>query len=495
MIKPTFEEFRELAKQGNVIPIYREILADTETPVSAYLKIMREDDFSFLLESVEGGENIARYSFLGVEPFLIFRSKGDQITIEDRTTGRVEQITGNPIAELRRLNQRFKAVHPKELPRFAGGAVGYVAYDAIRLVEHLPDNTTDDLGLEEIFFCFFDTILVFDRLRHRMILISNLHLDSDTSISKEKYQEAVGRIEAMERLLLRPIDPRLSRGRGKLDLASNFQRERFERSVEKCKEYISAGDIFQVVLSQRFETKVSVDSLDIYRMLRIVNPSPYMFHIRLGDSSIVGASPEMLVKVEDGIVETRPIAGTRPRGATEEEDVALERELLSDEKERAEHVMLLDLGRNDIGRVSEYGTVHVAEQMTIEKYSHVMHIVSSVQGKLRKGGDQFDALMACFPAGTVSGAPKIRAMEIIDELEPTKRLIYAGAVGYLDFSGNLDTCIAIRTVLVSRDKAYIQVGAGIVADSDPAREFEETVNKAKALFRAIEMAEDGSFIV
>ncbi len=479
---------RERAKRINIIPVYKEILADTETPVSAYLKIRSNSKYSFLLESIEGGEKIARYSFLGAAPFKIFRSKGNRITVENRITGAVEQMCGDPLAHLRKLVNQYRPAPLEGLPRFTGGTVGYVAYDAVRLIEDIPERAKDDLELDDIVFLFFDTILVFDNLTHKMFLICNVPVDGEGTL-KEKYQEAQRKIEELERLLLRPIDPLPSKGDGRCRVTSNTKREEFLKSVRQAKEYILAGDVIQVVLSQRFETKISVDSFDIYRMLRVVNPSPYMYYMVLNGVEIAGSSPELLVRLEDGVVETRPIAGTRRRGSTETEDKILEEELLSDQKEQAEHIMLVDLGRNDLGKVSQYGSVEVTEFMSVERYSHVMHIVSNVCGRLKKGADQFDAFFACFPAGTVSGAPKIRAMEIIDELEPTRRSVYAGAIGYLDFSGNLDSCIAIRTILIKNGKAYIQAGAGIVADSDPEREFEETVNKARGMIEAIQMAE------
>jgi len=490
-LKPSFEEFKSMAGLGNVIPLYREMLADTETPVSAYLKLRGEDTYSFLLESVEPGGKISRYSFLGVGPFRVFRSKGNRIRVEDREDGRVEELSGDPISELRRIFGGYRPLHADQLPSFRGGAVGYFAYDAIRLVERIPQGARDDLGVDDIVLPFFDSVIAFDNVSRKMFLISNVRLSPKDRDLELKYIEAGARIDAMERLLLRPVDPRPGRGHGARGFRSNIGKSDFESRVRRCKDYIFAGDVIQVVLSQRFEAEISADPFDIYRMLRVINPSPYMFYLDMGELKIFGSSPELMVRLGDGTVSVRPIAGTMPRGGTEEEDKALERELLSDEKERAEHIMLLDLGRNDVGRVSEFGSVRVTEQMAVERYSHVMHIVSNVRGRLREGLDCFDALFSCFPAGTVSGAPKVRAMEIIDELEPTRRGIYAGAIGYVDFSGNMDTCIGIRMIVVKGGRAYIQVGAGIVADSDPEREFHETVNKAKAMFRAIEMAENG----
>jgi anthranilate synthase component 1 len=483
----SYDAFIELTQKSTIVPVYREILADTETPVSAYLKIRGRDRYSFLLESVEGGEKVARYSFLGVDPFLIFRSRGRSIDIEDRRRRTVERSEGNPIVVLRQTMERFRSLHINGLPRFTGGAVGYIAYDAIRLVEEIPDTGIDDIGINDLVFMFFDTILAFDNISHKVILISNVQTDGGDL--RAKYEGAVRKLDDLEWAIRQPIDLSRRKGNGRIEVRSNTEKADYLETVRRCKEYIAAGDIFQVVPSQRFATPISVGSFDIYRMLRVVNPSPYMFHITLGGVDLVGASPELLVRVEDTKVTVRPIAGTRRRGETEEEDIALEEELLADEKERAEHLMLVDLGRNDVGRVALYSSVKVTELMVIERYSHVMHIVSNVEGKLRPGMDRFDALFAGFPAGTVSGAPKIRAMEIIDEMEPTRRGVYAGAVGYIDFSGNLDTCIAIRTIVIKDGVAYVQAGGGVVADSVPENEYQETVNKAKALIRAIEMAE------
>jgi len=489
MIHPPFEEFKELVRQGNVVPVVKEILADMETPVSAYQKIRNSGRYAFLLESVEGGEKIARYSFLGADPFRIFRSKGDRIRVQEGRNGPMETMRGDPLTALRRLLGQYRPVRMPGLPRFTGGAVGYMGYDAVRSVEELPDTTTDDLELDEMVWMFFDTILAFDNVSHKIMLISNVFVNEDEGGLREQYEKARRKIEEVERLLLRPVDPLPSRGEGLCRLVSNTEKEAFMEGVRRAKAYIEAGDVIQVVLSQRFETEISVGSFDIYRMLRIVNPSPYMFHVAMDGLDVVGASPELMVRMEDGTIEVRPIAGTRARGETEEEDLRLEQELLADEKERAEHIMLVDLGRNDVGRVSVPGSVEATELMAVERYSHVMHIVSNVRGKVREGVDALEGLLACFPAGTVSGAPKIRAMEIVDELEPTRRGVYAGAVGYFDFSGNLDSCIAIRTIVVKDGRAYMQAGAGIVADSDPEREFEETVNKAKAMVKAIQMAE------
>ena len=490
MNTPDFKTLKTLAEGRGLVPISREILGDTETPVSAYLKLRQRSPYSFLFESVEGGENIGRFSFLGVEPFLAFRSWKSRIEVEDLNLGEVRVYEGSPIAELRRLLKKYRSAQLEGLPRFTGGAVGYVGYDAIRLVENIPDSTRDDRGLPDVVLLFYDTLLGFDNVRQKIHLISNVHTSGDI---EENYREAEARIDVLERTLRGPIPANGVTERappqGARAIRSNTERCVFLEKVRRCKEYIVAGDIFQVVLSQRFETDITVGSLDIYRALRTVNPSPYMFHLNLKELQLIGASPELLVRVENGVVQVRPIAGTRWRGATDAEDSALEADLLADEKERAEHIMLLDLGRNDVGRVSRYDTVRVTEQMTIERYSHVMHIVSNVQGYLKDGVDALDALYACYPAGTVSGAPKIRAMEIIDELEPTRRGPYSGAVGYIDFSGNMDTCIAIRTMVLQGSKAYVQAGGGIVFDSVPENEHQETVNKAMALFKAVELAE------
>ena len=490
-IKPGRAGFRDLANQGNIVPVYKEVLADMDTPVSAYLKLRTESDCSFLFESIEGGERAARYSFLGIAPTVLFRSRADQIQIEDRRSGESRKFTGVAIDELKKLMSSAQAVRLPELPRFTGGAVGYLGYDGIRLVEELPDTCEDDLDLDDMIFAVFDTILAFDNLRHTALLIANADLsgcDPD-----EAYAVACDRIAHLEQLLARPTPTTPLRGGASIQpVRSNMSHDYYLSSIDKCLEYIRAGDIFQVVFSQRFSLETDCDPLDIYRVLRTVNPSPYMFMIELDGLHILGASPEILVRVEEGTLEVRPLAGTRPRGKTADEDRDLEAELLADDKDRSEHVMLVDLGRNDVGRVADYHTVGVTEMMLVERYSHVMHIVSNVSGKLRDDMDSIDALFACYPAGTLSGAPKIRAMEIIDELEPTRRGIYGGAIGYIDFSGNLDTCIAIRTMVVKDGCAHIQAGGGIVADSQPEAEYQETVNKAMALLHAVEMAARGS---
>ena len=491
MIQPDFKTVKQLARGCGLVPIAKELLADTETPVSAYLKIRAQSSYAFLFESVVGGEQIGRYSFLGVDPFLIFRSCGAKIAIEDAGTGQVREFEGDPIAELRGLLARYRSQRVEGFPRFTGGAVGYVSYDAVRLIERIPKTVEDDLHMDDVLLMFFDSVLAFDNVTHKVHVMVNVHTAGDLAAN---YAEAVERIDALIETLARPVDAVMKPGTSSCAVTSNTSKEAYMDIVARCREYIVAGDIFQVVPSQRFAMDVSVDALAIYRALRTVNPSPYMFHVDLKDHQLVGASPELLVRVEDGVVQVRPIAGTRWRGKTAAEDRALARELLTDEKERAEHIMLLDLGRNDIGRVSRFNSVRVTEQMAIERYSHVMHIVSNVRGELLDEVDALDALFACYPAGTVSGAPKIRAMEIIDEMETTRRGPYAGAVGYIDFAGNLDTCIAIRTMLIKDGKAYVQAGGGVVFDSDPEYEYHETVNKARALFRAVEMAERGAWV-
>ena len=491
MIQPDFKTVKQLARGCGLVPISKELLADTETPVSAYLKIRAQSSYAFLFESVVGGEQIGRYSFLGVDPFLIFRSRGAKIAIEDASTGQVREFEGNPIAELRGLLARYRSQRVEGFPRFTGGAVGYVSYDAVRLLERIPNTVEDALLMDDVLLMFFDSVLAFDNVTHKVHVMGNVHTAGDLAAN---YAEAVERIDALIETLARPVDAAMKPGTSSCAVTSNTSKEAYMDIVARCREYIVAGDIFQVVPSQRFAMDVSVDALAIYRALRTVNPSPYMFHVDLKDHQLVGASPELLVRVEDGVVQVRPIAGTRWRGKTAVEDRALARELLTDEKERAEHIMLLDLGRNDIGRVSRFNSVRVTEQMAIERYSHVMHIVSNVRGELLDEVDALDALFACYPAGTVSGAPKIRAMEIIDEMETTRRGPYAGAVGYIDFAGNLDTCIAIRTMLIKDGKAYVQAGGGVVFDSDPEYEYHETVNKARALFRAVEMAERGAWV-
>ena len=490
---PSLEEVKRLGESANLVSVYVEINADLETPVSAYLKVARPP-YSFLLESVEGGERVARYSFLGKDPFLILRSGEDGTRVE-RSAGS-EQRPGPFLETLRDLMSRYRSAPVPGLPRFTGGAVGFLGYDAAAwfeptLARHPPfaakPRAGDDAG-----FMFFDTVLAFDHVKHRILIIANARVgDTEPDALEAAYALARAKIRFLERELRRQLSESEPAAADALEVRSNTTQAEFEAAVRTAKDHITAGDIFQVVLSQRFETDVAADPFEVYRALRYVNPSPYMYFVRMGEVAIVGSSPEMLVRVEGRRAETHPIAGTRPRGETDEADRRLADELAANEKERAEHVMLVDLGRNDLGRVSEFGSVRVPQYMGLERYSHVMHLVSRVEGKLAEGQDRLDALAACFPAGTVSGAPKIRAMEIIADLEPTRRGIYAGAVGYLDFAGRLDCCIAIRTIVMSRGRAYVQAGAGIVADSDPSAEYRETEAKASALIRALEIAERG----
>ena len=477
MYYPTLEEVRQLKKYGNLVPVCRDIQADLETPVSAYLKIAR-GNYSFLLESVEGGERLARYSFIGTEPSLVLR------------TGNENPV--DPLNLVERELAQFRPVPIADLPRFHGGMVGYLSYEVARHFERLPCPDQDPQRLPESVLMLAGTLLVFDHVTHKIKVVSHAHLDGDIDTA---YREATCKIDDLVNRLEQPMNSKTPKNApsDKSEVSSNFSPAEFEAIVSQAKEYIYAGDIIQAVLSQRLARPTYASPFAIYRALRSVNPSPYMYYLHLGDFYIVGASPELLVRVEDGIVSNHPIAGTRPRGRDITEDLALEEELKSDEKERAEHIMLVDLGRNDIGRISEPGTVEVTQLMDIERYSHVMHLVSHVQGRLRAGLSQFDALRSCFPAGTVSGAPKIRAMEIIAELEREKRGPYAGAVGYFDFSGNLDTAITIRTVIIKDNIAYIQAGAGIVADSIPEREYQESLAKAQALLAAIDQAEANQY--
>jgi anthranilate synthase component 1 len=477
MYYPTLEKVRRLKRYGNLVPVCRDIQADLETPVSAYLKIAR-GNYSFLLESVEGGERLARYSFIGTEPLLILRTGNENVV--------------DPLHLVEKELARFHPVSIAGLPRFHGGMVGYLSYEIARHFERLSCPVRDPQGLPESVLMLADTLLVFDHVTHKIKVVSHAHLDGDVDTAyretTRKIDDLVGRLEQRVHSET-PMNVSPSRSA----VSSNFSAAEFEAMVSQAKEYIYAGDVIQVVLSQRLARRTYANPFAIYRALRSINPSPYMYYLHLGDCHIVGASPELLVRVEDGIVSTHPIAGTRRRGKDATEDLALEEELKNDEKERAEHIMLADLGRNDIGRVSEPGSVEVTQFMDVERYSHVMHLVSHVQGKLRAGLSQFDALRSCFPAGTVSGAPKIRAMEIIVELEKEKRGPYAGAVGYFDFSGNLDTAIAIRTIVIKNNIAYIQAGAGIVADSIPEMEYQESLSKAQALLSAIDQAEAGQY--
>ena len=476
-MQPTLEQVKELRKQGNVIPIYKSVIADFLTPVSAFLKLERNQPYAFLLESVEGGETVARYSFLGCDPFLISRYSSDR--------------PANFIQSVRETMGRFRSVRVPNLPPFTGGAVGYFGYDMVRAIEEIPASGLDDVHTDDALLMFYKTVLAFDHLRHQIHIISNLLVDESAASIEMQYELALSEISVIEALLLAPLERRdQPPGHGDPVVRSNFQKQDYLRAVEKSKEYIAAGDIFQVVLSQRFELELAVAPFDVYRALRIINPSPYMYFLKMRDTAIVGSSPEMLVKIRGREAEYRPIAGTQPRGEDEAADEEIARRLAEDEKEKAEHIMLVDLGRNDLGRVCKYGTVRVQDLMFIERYSHVMHLVSSLKGELRDEVDRWDALMACFPAGTVSGAPKVRAMEIIDQLEPTKRGVYAGAVMYVDFSNNLDSCIAIRTLVARGNKGYIQAGGGIVADSVAESEYLETVNKSRALIRAVALAQN-----
>lgn len=488
----SFDEFRALASRGNVIPLYREILADVETPVSAFMKIDHGPS-AYLLESVEGGENWARYSFLGSgSPVVIHEDRGEAV-ITDGSRSRRLPMGANPLDRLRDLLAAYRPVTVAGLPRFVGGAVGYLGYDVVRSFEDIGSRRKEALDLPEFAFLITDTLLIFDNVAQTIKVVANAHVPSAKERDlRRAYAAAIERIEGMIARLRRPLRRTPSRRRHRpLTITSNMSRADFEKMVVRSQEYIKAGDIFQVVLSQRWETSVRTNPFQIYRALRLINPSPYMYYLRVAGVELVGSSPEILVRCEDGVVSVRPIAGTRKRGATHEEDKALEQELLADEKERAEHVMLVDLGRNDVGRVARLGTVRVETLMRVERYSHVMHLVSDVVGELDPSYTMYDVMKACFPAGTVSGAPKIRAMQIIEELEPSRRGPYAGAVGYFSFSGNMDTCINIRTIVIKGRRAYIQAGAGIVADSVPEREYDETCNKARAMMSAIELAEQG----
>jgi len=486
---PAFDQFKKLSKKGNLIPVYREIFADMETPVSAFKKL-NTVDHCFLLESVEGGEKWARYSFLGFNPSTIFKSKGSRVEVvaDGKTT---VTITHDPLSLLKALMKQYRPVEVPGMPRFFGGAVGYISYDMVRFFEKLPAGSEDDLNWYDAYLMITDTLLIFDNLKHTLAIVYNAHVHDGADL-KRIYAAAVKRIDTIISYLgksLKKEKPKKEIITGAL--ASNFKKNAFEKIVRRAKEYIRAGDIIQTVLSQRFETTLCARPFDLYRSLRVINPSPYMYYLKLGDNFIVGSSPEVLVRLEKGRVEVRPIAGTRPRGKDEKKDLLLEKDLKADPKEIAEHIMLVDLGRNDVGRIARMGTVKVDELMVVERYSHVMHLVSHVSGTLKPGKDAYDVFRAAFPAGTVSGAPKIRAMEIIEELEKHQRGPYAGAVGYFGFSGNMDFCITIRTMLIKNKKIYVQAGAGIVADSRPEREYQETVNKAQGMFKAIQRAHEG----
>lgn len=488
MFYPELSQVKALAGNYNVIPIRMEVYADMETPISLF-KRFEDSEFCFLLESVEGGEKWARYSFIGRNPFIIAKSSRNKTIIEEKN-GNVSIEEGNPVEILKNLMGKFKGADLPMMPRFNGGAVGFFGYDLIRYYENLPNTPEDDLEIPESHFMFADEVIVFDHLKQKIHIVVNLHVEGNIERS---YTSAIERIKAIYKEIITSrwkiadnFKPDFEACKKELSFKSNISKEKFCENVLKAKQYIKDGDIFQVVLSQRLCAGTDKEPFNVYRVLRVINPSPYMYYLKFKEYSLVGASPEMLVRVENGTVETCPIAGTRKRGLTPEEDEALEKELLADEKELAEHTMLVDLGRNDIGKVSKYGTVAVKDPMHIERYSHVMHIVTNVTGELRDDKTPFDALMSVLPAGTVSGAPKVRAMEIIDELENVKRGPYAGAIGYLSFNGNLDSCITIRTMVFKDGKAYIQAGAGIVADSVPENEYEETLNKAKALLKSLE---------
>ncbi|HAM49357.1 MAG TPA: anthranilate synthase component I [Nitrospiraceae bacterium] len=494
MIYPDLREFKSLLPKGNLIPVSREILADMDTPVSAFFKLGGTP--SFLLESVVGGEKWARYSFLGSHPLKIIKCWGNKVVIKE--AGRRKPVTfetEDPVAVLEKELSVYTPVDIPGLPRFSGGLVGYMGYDMVRFFERVPDKKRAGLDLPDMFFMLVDTMLIFDSLKQKIKIVSNAHVDGRGSA--KAYKEAVEKIDRVtERLRISKNSHHQpayikAKGRKRAFVSSFNTQESFQDAVSRSKEYIAAGDIFQVVLSQRFERKSAVEPFDIYRALRVTNPSPYMYFINTGDSQIVGSSPEILVRLEDKKIVLRPIAGTRKRGETEPEDKMLEAELKKDPKEIAEHIMLVDLGRNDVGRIAEKGSVKVTELMAVERYSHVMHMVSNVEGNLADGLNAFDVLRACFPAGTVTGAPKVRAMEIIEEFERTKRGPYAGAVGYFSYSGNMDTCITIRTLVVKDDTVYVQAGAGIVADSIPEAEYAETVNKAMGMMKAVDIAERG----
>jgi anthranilate synthase component 1 len=493
---PSFDEFAALARTASLVPVYRQLVGDTLTPVTAFYQI-RPGNWAFLFESVVGGERLGRYSFLGADPFLSFQAFGTKVQIQNlHTPGQAtsELDHADPLGLLEESLARYRAPHVPGLPRFCGGAVGFVGYDAVRYTENLPNPPPDDRHLPDLCFAFYDRMAIFDHITKTIAVVAHAHLDgadlrSNYEVACRRVDELVDQLGAASaHLPLIDIHPL---GEVHRNCASNFAPAQFEAAVDRCKEYIRAGDIFQVVLSQRYLTETTAEPFSIYRVLRVVNPSPFMFYLKSGDQcTLVGSSPEIMVRVENDTVTIRPLAGTRRRGKTEEEDRRLAAELIGDPKERAEHIMLVDLGRNDVGRVARYGSVQLDDVMSVERYSHVMHICSNVTGRLAPGKTAFDALRACLPAGTLSGAPKVRAMQIIDELEPYRRGPYGGAVGYIDFSGNMDTCITLRTMVLAGQKAYVQAGAGIVADSVPALEREETDNKAKVLLRALEIAEN-----
>lgn len=493
---PDFGTFCQLASSGKLVPVYRRLLSDSLTPVSAFARLDDGKD-AFLFESVIGGEKVGRYSFLAVEPFLRLEAHGNQVRVT-RGSDIQNHESKDPLDDLRDLLKPYQAVHLPELPPFCGGAIGYAGYDVVRYVEHLPNAPKDDRGLADLCFGLYDQMVIFENVNKTMFAVAMARVDklgpgANEAALRKVYDEACARVDRLVEKLngAAPLctSDIATGGPPQVKFESNFAQADYEAAVKKCNEYILAGDIFQVVLSQRLTLELKVSPWEVYRTLRVVNPSPFMFFVRTPEATLVGSSPEIMCRVMDGEVTVRPLAGTRPRGATPEEDARLAEDLLADPKERAEHVMLVDLGRNDVGRVAQFGSVKISDVMVIERYSHVMHITSHVSGQLREDCDAFDALKACLPAGTVSGAPKVRAMQIIDELEPHRRGPYAGAVGYIDYSGNMDTCIALRTLVVQGDKAYVQAGAGIVADSNPTAEYQETLNKARGLLKAIEITE------
>jgi anthranilate synthase component 1 len=492
MIKPDFKEFSRLAREATLVPVVKSVTADLLTPVSAFLAIAEKEPHAFLLESNERGEQIGRYTFLGAHPYM--RVKARSGTVEIERGRRREKRQGNVFQMVKELLRQHRPAAVPGLPPFTAGAVGYFAYDVVRQLEKIGERAKDDLSLPDAELMFFDRLLAFDHLRHQIHILAAADVSHESP--RDAYDRAVRDISVLERKLASGLSSTVWRRSakvkpGKVKVHTGTSQDRFLRDVERCKEYIAAGDIFQVVLSQRLDFKPEVEPFDLYRALRQVNPSPYLYFLRMDDTHILGSSPEMLVRVTGRKLEYRPIAGTHPRGRNEAEDLRLEHQMRNDEKERAEHVMLVDLGRNDLGRVSEYGSVKVKDLMYVERYSHVMHLVSALEGTLRKDLDALDAFAACFPAGTLSGAPKVRAMQIIEELEPVRRGIYGGSVLYADFAGNLDSCIGIRTLLMQGKHAYLQAGAGIVADSNPASEFQESLNKARAVLRAVEMARGG----
>jgi anthranilate synthase component 1 len=488
MLQPDFKQFTRLAREATLVPVVKSVSADLLTPVSAFLAIAEKEPHAFLLESIERGDQIGSYTFLGARPYM--RVKARQGTVEIERGRRREVVRDSVFQVVKRLLREHRPATVPGLPPFTAGAVGYFAYDVVRQLESIGEHAKDDLMLPDAELMFFDRLLAFDHLRHQIHIVAAADVSRESP--RKAYDRALRDIASLERKLAAGLSPALwrksTKSKGKLKVHAGTRRENFLRGVERCKQYIAAGDIFQVVLSQRLDFIPEVAPFDLYRSLRQVNPSPYLYFLRMGDTHILGSSPEMLVRVRGGKLEYRPIAGTHPRGRDEAEDLRLEQQMRTDEKERAEHVMLVDLGRNDLGRVSDYGSVKVKDLMYVERYSHVMHLVSALEGTLRKDLDALDAFAACFPAGTLSGAPKVRAMQIIEELEPTRRGVYGGSVLYADFAGNLDSCIGIRTLLMQGKKAYLQAGAGIVADSDPVREFQESMNKAQAVLRAVEQA-------